>query len=127
MDLPAADAPPVTEMLGALYELILLRRDAGESSSYVNRLFQRGHDVICKKVGEEASEVIIASKNEAADELVYEMADLWFHSLVLLGRHNSHPHEVLRELQRRFGQPGGGKSTPNEAPAVSESSATETP
>ncbi|MDH3602340.1 MAG: phosphoribosyl-ATP diphosphatase, partial [Candidatus Tectomicrobia bacterium] len=91
MDLPA-DAPPVTDMLGALYELILLRRDAGESSSYVNRLFQRGHDVMCKKVGEEASEVIIASKNEAADELVYEMADLWFHSLVLLGRHNIHPH-----------------------------------
>jgi phosphoribosyl-ATP pyrophosphohydrolase len=126
VNLPA-DAPPVTEMLGALYELILLRRDAGESSSYVNRLFQRGHDVICKKVGEEASEVIIASKNGAADELVYEMADLWFHSLILLGWHNIHPHEVLRELQRRFGQPGGGKSTSEEASAVSGSSATKTP
>jgi phosphoribosyl-ATP pyrophosphohydrolase/phosphoribosyl-AMP cyclohydrolase len=120
----AASVPPVTDMIGALYALILLRRDAGESSSYVNRLFQRGHDVMCKKVGEEASEVIIASKNEASDELVYEMADLWFHALVLLSRHNIHPHEVLRELQRRFGQPGGGKSASDEISTVSEASAT---
>jgi len=53
--------------------------------------------------------VLLASKNGSEAEIVYEMADLWFHALVLLGHHTIHPHEVLRELQRRFGQPGGGK------------------
>ncbi len=104
--------PPLPEMLDALYELILLRRDAGDKTSYVQRLFQRGADVMCKKVAEEAAEVLLASKNDSADELVYEMADLWFHTLVLLGSHNIHPHEVLRELQRRFQRPGGGKDAP---------------
>ena len=103
--------PAVTELLDALYELILLRRDAGDHSSYVQRLFQRGQDVMCKKVAEEAAEVLLASKNGDASELIYEMADLWFHALVLLGHHTIHPREVLRELQRRFGQPGGGKDT----------------
>ncbi len=106
-----AEPPAVTEMLAALYELILSRRDAGEQTSYVHRLFQRGQDVICKKVAEEAAEVVIASKNQAPAEIIYEMADLWFHATVLLGYHTIHPHEVWRELQRRFGQPGGGKTT----------------
>ena len=109
---------PLNQMLDALYDLILLRRDAGESTSYVRGLFQRGQDVMCKKVAEEAAEVVIASKNNSADEIVYEMADLWFHALVLLGHHNIHPDEVLRELQRRFGQPGGGK--PAATPAETE-------
>ena len=102
-------APGVTEMPAALYDLILSRRDAGDEASYVRGLFRRGQDVICKKVAEEAAEVVIASKNQAPDEIIYEMADLWFHATVLLGYHNIHPHEVWRELQRRFGQPGGGK------------------
>jgi phosphoribosyl-ATP pyrophosphohydrolase/phosphoribosyl-AMP cyclohydrolase len=105
-----AAAPAVTEMLAALYHLILLRRDAGDASSYVYRLFQRGPDGMCKKVVEEAAEVLLASKNGTSTEIVYEMADLWFHALVLLGYHGVHPHEVLRELQRRFGLPGGGKA-----------------
>ncbi len=111
--------PPVTEMLGAVYDLILRRRDGEDTTSYVHSLFQRGQDVMCKKVGEEAAEVIIASKNQVDDEVVYEMADLWFHATVLLGYHNIHPNEVLRELQRRFGQPGGGKVMPAEAPSAS--------
>lgn len=111
----AADAdvepasPAVTDLLAALYHLILCRRDAGDESSYVQRLFQRGQDGICKKVVEEAAEVLLASKNGTSAEIVYEMADLWFHALLLLGYHGVHPHEVLRELQRRFGRPGGGK------------------
>jgi len=104
---PTGPAP--TAMLDALYRLILTRRDTGADTSYVKNLFQRGQDVMCKKVAEEAAEVLLASKNGSAAELVYEMADLWFHALVLLGHHTIHPHEVLRELQRRFGQPGGGK------------------
>jgi len=96
-------------MLDALYRLILTRRDTGTDTSYVKKLFQRGQDVMCKKVAEEAAEVLLASKNGTEAEIVYEMADLWFHALVLLGHHTIHPYEVLRELQRRFGQPGGGK------------------
>ena len=118
--------PPLNQMLDALYELILQRRDAGDDTSYVQGLFQRGQDVICKKVVEEAGEVLLASKNNDPSEIVYEMADLWFHSLVLLGNHNVRPEEVLLELQRRFGQPGGGKETPNEAPSTSKSNASET-
>ena len=103
--------PAPTAMLDALYRLILTRRDTGADTSYVKTLFQRGQDVMCKKVAEEAAEVLLASKNGSAPEIVYEMADLWFHALVLLGHHTIHPHEVLRELQRRFGRPGGGKQT----------------
>lgn len=110
---PAADveatSPALPEVLDALYQLILTRRDTGGETSYVHKLFQRGQDVICKKVVEEAAEVLLASKNRSAGEIVYEMADLWFHALVLLGQHSIHPHEVLHELRRRFGQPGGGK------------------
>lgn len=102
-------APASAEMLDALYRLILTRRDTGTDTSYVKKLFQRGQDVMCKKVAEEAAEVLLASKNGTEAEIVYEMADLWFHALVLLGYHTIHPHEVVRELQRRFGQPGGGK------------------
>src|SRR4030095_425754 len=109
----AAETDPTvatpSEMLDALYRLILTRRDTGADTSYVKKLFQRGQDVMCKKVAEEAAEVLLASKNGTGAEICYERADLWFHALVLLGYHTIHPHEVLRELQRRFGQPGGGK------------------
>ena len=101
---------PLAEVLAAVYRLILLRRDTGTpDSSYVRRLFERGQDGIAKKVVEEAAEVLLASKNAVASEVVYEMADLWFHALVLLGYHTIHPDEVLRELHRRLGLPGGGK------------------
>jgi phosphoribosyl-AMP cyclohydrolase / phosphoribosyl-ATP pyrophosphohydrolase len=105
----AGPQPSVSEVLAALYQLILVRRDTGDESSYARHLFARGQDVMSKKVIEEAAEVVLASKNAIPPELVYEMADLWFHALVLLSYHKIHPHEVLRELQRRFGQPRGGK------------------
>lgn len=110
----AADSSPaLPDMLDALYHLVLERRDSGADTSYVKKLFQRGQDVMCKKVAEEAAEVLIASKNGTEADIVYEMADLWFHALVLLGHHTIHPYEVLRELRRRFGQPGGGKPMPS--------------
>jgi phosphoribosyl-ATP pyrophosphohydrolase/phosphoribosyl-AMP cyclohydrolase len=113
----AVDTPAhLAEVLDAVYRLILLRRDSGErASSYVKRLFEGGHDGMAKKVVEEAAEVLLASKNVVPAEIVYEMADLWFHALVLLGYHTIHPHEILRELQRRLGQPGGGKPAPSAA------------
>ena len=121
---PESAHPPLPEVFAALYQLILLRRDEGNETSYVQRLFQRGQDVMCKKVAEEAAEVLIASKNAAPEEIVYEMADLWFHALVLLGYHTIHPHEVLRELRRRLGRPGGGKGeqASSATPTVSPSS-----
>jgi phosphoribosyl-ATP pyrophosphohydrolase/phosphoribosyl-AMP cyclohydrolase len=99
----------LSEVLSALYQLILMRRDTGDASSYVKGLFRRGRDTMGKKVVEEAAEVLLASKNEAPAEIIYEVADLWFHVLVLLGYHMIHPNEILRELRRRFGRPGGGK------------------
>jgi phosphoribosyl-ATP pyrophosphohydrolase/phosphoribosyl-AMP cyclohydrolase len=102
-------SPAGADVFAALYHLILTRRDTGDATSYVKKLFQRGQDVMAKKVAEEAAEVLIASKNEREAEIIYEMADLWFHALVLLGYHTIHPHEVFQELQRRFGLPGGGK------------------
>ena len=117
---------PLNQMFQALYDLILLRRDGGDATSYVHGLFQRGPDVMCKKVVEEAAEVVIASKNNIADEIVYEMADLWFHALVLLSHHNIHPDDVLRELQRRFDQPGGGKPAATGAQPVAETSPSST-
>jgi phosphoribosyl-ATP pyrophosphohydrolase len=107
------EQPSLSEVLAALYQLILIRRDTGDASSYVKRLFERGQDLMGKKVIEEAAEVVLASKNADFSGLVYEMADLWFHALVLLSYNQIHPHEVLRELQRRLGQPGGGKPLPH--------------
>jgi phosphoribosyl-ATP pyrophosphohydrolase len=110
-------------MPAALYDLILCRREAGDEQSYVRGLFRRGQDVICKKVAEEAAEVVIASKNQTPSDIIYEMADLWFHATVLLGYHAIHPHEVWRELRRRFGQPGGGKTLQSERSSAASETA----
>jgi phosphoribosyl-ATP pyrophosphohydrolase/phosphoribosyl-AMP cyclohydrolase len=117
------ESPTVTEMPAALYDLILCRREAGDEQSYVRGLFRRGQDVICKKVAEEAAEVVIASKNQTPSDIIYEMADLWFHATVLLGYHAIHPHEVWRELRRRFGQPGGGKTLQSERSSAASETA----
>jgi phosphoribosyl-ATP pyrophosphohydrolase len=71
----------------------------------VASLFAGGIDRILKKVGEEAGEVVIASKNGAPEQIVSETADLWFHTLVALGYHEIPPEAVFAELERRFGQP----------------------
>ena len=69
-------------------------------------LHHKGLDTILKKIGEEATELVIAAKNSNSNQLVYEMADLWFHSLVLLSHKNLNPELVLKELERRFGESG---------------------
>jgi phosphoribosyl-ATP pyrophosphohydrolase/phosphoribosyl-AMP cyclohydrolase len=78
---------------------------APREGSYVASLFAGGLDRILKKVGEEAGEVVIASKNGASEQIVWETADLWFHTLVALGYHEIAPEAVFAELERRFGQP----------------------
>ena len=82
------------------------RRDAPPEESYVASLYAGGDDAILKKVGEEATEVVIAAKNGEREALVREVADLWFHCLVLLTARGSGPHAVLDELNRRFGVSG---------------------
>lgn len=94
-------------ILPALTEVLEQRkRDANPDSSYVAKLHHGGIDKILKKVGEEAAETIIAAKDAVVsgnnDELVYETADLWFHTLVMLSHVGSDYRAVLRELERRF-------------------------
>lgn len=93
-------------ILTDLAAVIEQRRQADPATSYVARLHQRGLDVMLKKLGEEASEVIIAAKNADRDALVGEMADLWFHALVVLSDRGLGPEAVLDELARRFGLSG---------------------
>lgn len=97
---------PVSERAAAvvlqeLYQLIIDRKTNRKEGSYTNYLFDKGQDKILKKIGEEAAETIIASKNQSKSETLYEMADLWYHCLVLLGYHNITPAELLEELQGR--------------------------
>lgn len=94
------------EILQQLAEVIEARKQADPASSYVASLHQRGLDVMLKKLGEEAAETIIAAKNDDRSALVAEMADLWFHALVVLSARGLSPDAVLGELERRFGLSG---------------------
>ena len=84
-----------------LYNVIQDRRLNPVEGSYTNYLFEKGQDKILKKVGEEAVETIIASKNNVRKEILYEMGDLWYHCLVLLAYHNISPEELFAELMGR--------------------------
>ncbi|MEO5367326.1 MAG: phosphoribosyl-ATP diphosphatase [Magnetococcus sp. WYHC-3] len=99
-------SPPAGDILAALHEVLLARRDADPDSSYVARLYARGTDRILQKVGEEAVETLLAAKSDNDDALIAELADLWFHTLVLLAHRGLHPDRVLNELARRFGVGG---------------------
>ena len=94
------------DVLGRLAEVIEARKEAAAGESYVASLYAGGIDAILKKVGEEATEVVIAGKDGNRNALVHEIADLWFHCLVLLAAHGSHPEAVTGELARRFGVSG---------------------
>ena len=87
-------------------EVIASRRGGDPDRSYVARLFHKGTDTILKKVGEEATEVVIAAKDGDPAKIVYEVADLWFHSIVMLGYFDIDPQIVLNELARRQGLSG---------------------
>lgn len=93
-------------VLEQLAEVLEQRKAAAPEKSYVASLYAKGLDTILKKVGEEATEVVIAGKNGQAEPLIHEVADLWFHSLVLLAHYNLSPNDVLDELDRRFGLSG---------------------
>jgi phosphoribosyl-ATP pyrophosphohydrolase len=94
------------DILQRLTATLEARKEASPESSYVARLFSQGEDAILKKVGEETTEVILASKAGDKTHLVYETADLWFHCMVLLAQHGLSAADVLNELARREGLSG---------------------
>ncbi|MFV2056347.1 MAG: phosphoribosyl-ATP diphosphatase [Thiohalomonadales bacterium] len=94
------------QILLQLAQVLEQRKQAAADSSYVAGLYNKGLDTILKKIGEEATETIIAAKSQDKGQIVYEMADLWFHCLVLLAQQDLSPELVLTELQRRFGLSG---------------------
>lgn len=94
------------DVLAQLAAVLEARKQAGPDSSYVAKLYHKGLDAILKKVGEEATETVMAAKDGDKDKIVYEVADLWFHTLVLLAHQNLRPEDVLNELARRFGVSG---------------------
>lgn len=96
----------MTDILEQLAEVLEQRKQAEPGSSYVASLYAKGLDAILKKIGEEATETVIAAKDGDDDKLIYETADLWFHSLVLLAHKGLVPDDVLQELGRRFGVSG---------------------
>jgi phosphoribosyl-ATP pyrophosphohydrolase len=103
----------MSDILQRLAEVIESRKlEAGgdPEKSYVSRLFQKGDDAILKKIGEEATDTVMAAKDvrngSEANKLVYECADLWFHSLIMLAQFNLTPQQVLDELARREGLSG---------------------
>ena len=94
------------ELLAELENILAARQDADPDQSYVASLYKKGLDQILKKVGEESSEVIIAAKGSDSTALVKEVADLWFHCMVLLVDRGLSIQDVLHELEQRFGVSG---------------------
>jgi len=92
--------------LSKLAKILEQRKQESAENSYVASLYEKGLDSILKKIGEEATETVMAAKDGNADKIISETADLWFHSLVLLADQGLHPDQVLNELERRFGLSG---------------------
>lgn len=93
-------------ILSRLARLIEARKEADPETSYVAGLYNKGLDSILKKVGEEATETILAAKDGDLRQVIHETADLWFHTLVMLAALECTPEAVLEELERRFGRGG---------------------
>lgn len=98
--------PSSNDILQQLAAVLEARKGADPESSYVAKLYSKGLDSILKKIGEEATETILAAKDGDKEHLVYETADLWFHTLVMLAQQGLGPELVLQELARRFGLSG---------------------
>lgn len=93
-------------VLSELDQVLEARKAQDPDASYVAKLYAKGLDAILKKVGEEATETVMAAKDGDPQKIVYEVADLWFHTLVLLAHQGLSSDQVLEELQRRFGLSG---------------------
>ena len=93
-------------VLSRIADVLEQRKQQSADVSYVASLYQKGLDSILKKIGEEATETVMAAKDGDKDKVIHEIADLWFHTLILLANENLHPDQVLSELDRRFGLSG---------------------
>lgn len=98
--------PDPDDVLARLAATIERRKGAEPGTSYVASLFAKGDDAVLKKIGEEATETVMAAKDGERARIVAEVADLWFHCIVLLARHGLAPDDVLAELARREGTSG---------------------
>lgn len=96
----------MSDVLTKLADVLEARKQAAPDSSYVAKLYDKGLDSILKKIGEEATETVMAAKDGDAEKIIYETADLWFHTMVLLAHQGLKPDDVLNELARRFGLSG---------------------
>ncbi|MBT5559951.1 MAG: phosphoribosyl-ATP diphosphatase [Proteobacteria bacterium] len=94
------------DTLQKLADILETRKGGDADKSYVASLYAGGLDKILKKIGEESAETIIAAKDADNDKIIYEVADLWFHTLVLLAHQGLSPNDVLTELDKRFGVSG---------------------
>ncbi len=107
MNSPSQPTVPAShDVLERLADVIDQRRQGEPDKSYVARLFHKGTDAILKKVGEEATETVMAAKDGDTQRIVYEVADLWFHSMIALAQFGLRPSDVLAELTRREGLSG---------------------
>ena len=97
---------PSYDILDRLATVLEQRKQAEPGSSYVAGLYRKGLDGIVKKIGEEATETVMAAKDGDRERIVHETADLWFHCMVLLAQQDLHPRDVVAELGRRFGLSG---------------------
>jgi phosphoribosyl-ATP pyrophosphohydrolase len=98
--------PGLAQTLERISETIKQRKTGDPAKSYVAKLFAQGEDAILKKIGEEATETVLAAKSGDRLHLVRETADLWFHSMILLAHHGLGPGDVLAEMHRREGISG---------------------
>ncbi len=96
----------MSDVLQQLAQVLEQRKQESPDSSYVAGLYSKGLDKILKKIGEEATETVIAAKDGDKQQIIYETADLWFHCMVMLADQGLGPDDVLQELQRRFGLSG---------------------
>ena len=94
------------DILERIADSINERKGGDPEKSYVAKLFAQGDDAMLKKIGEEATEVVLAAKGGERLQLVREVTDLWFHCMIVLARHGLGPGDVLAELQRREGISG---------------------
>ena len=104
------------DTLNRIHATLLERLEADANSSYVASLVAGGTDKILKKIAEEAAETIMAAKDGVADKVIYEMADLWFHCMVLLAQQGLNPQQVIDELERRIGRSGLDEKAARESP-----------
>lgn len=96
----------MSDVLTEIQNVLEQRKSADPNESYTAQLLHKGEDKILKKVIEEAGEVLMASKDGGGEHLIYETADLWFHSMILLAHHGLRVEDVLAELARRQGLSG---------------------